>query len=284
MANQTNKINKVIDLFNKLIAEHGSETLKNIVVGDDFQAQLNAAAGKKQPKKPKKVVDPSAPKKPTTTWRLFCADTRDKLREENPGLKMAEITALQSPMWTALQASTKPEDIKKIEEYKATVAEQKAAYQLAKGDDKPAAPAKPPKNAYQLFMKEERHKYKEEGETFGEVTKKVAAAWKQIKAEDPERAQTYSDRVKNWGSETEPSADEEEVDEGADVSASEGSQSEAEDVVVATPESNKLEEDIDTILGRMVQEEERAEQTPAPKKQRRPRCKSKKAATATATA
>ena len=89
MAN--NKTNKVIDLYNKLIAEHGSETLKNILVGDDFQAQLNAAMGKKQPKKPKKEVDPTAPKKPTTTWRLFCADTRDKLREKNPSLKMSEM-------------------------------------------------------------------------------------------------------------------------------------------------------------------------------------------------
>lgn len=279
MANQTNKTNKVIDLFSKLIIEHGSETLKNILVGDEFQAQLNAAVGKKQPKKPKKVLDPTAPKRPTTTWRLFCSDTRDELREKNPGLKMSEITALQSPMWTALQASEKPDDIRKIEDYKAIVAVEKEAYQIAKGGGKAAvaAPPKPPKNSYQLFMKEERHKYKEDGDTFGTTTKKLAAAWKQLKLEDPERVQSYSDRVKSW------SLSVENTPELSDPPSSAAEEEESEPEDVANSAETKLQEDIDIILSRLVEDEDREEQeevVEAVKKQRRPKCKAKKATVA----
>jgi len=193
------KMNKVIDLYEELIMEHGDDTLKNIIGSKDFQKKLLAASGKK---KLKKTKDPDSPKKPTTAWMLFCNDTRPQLKDENPGLKMSEISKLMSPMWQELQKSTDPDDVARVAGYKKIVDEERSVYNASKKKIKEETPPKKPRNAYQLFQKEERAKPKVDGETFGETTQRISAAWKQLKETDPEKVEEYKTRVKNWDSDT----------------------------------------------------------------------------------
>lgn len=188
-----NKINKVIDLYTELIMEQGDDTLKTIINSNDFKAKLLAAIGQKKLKKSK---DPNSPKKPTTAWLLFCNDTRPTLKEANPSLKMSEITSLMSPMWVQLQESKDPDDIAKVAAYNKIVEGERNVYKAAKDKVKAEKPKKVPRNAYQLFMMNERAKPKPDGETFGETTKRMAVAWAQLKENDPEKIEMLTAEVK----------------------------------------------------------------------------------------
>lgn len=50
-------------------------------------------------KRPKKVRDPNAPKRPQTSFFLFCRDHREQVRRENPGISMLELNKVLSQMW-----------------------------------------------------------------------------------------------------------------------------------------------------------------------------------------
>ena len=277
----SNSINKVIDLYNKLIAEHGSEEIKSMVLADEFQSEVTKAIGKtkKACGGARKAKDPNKPKKPTTTWLLFCADERARVREDNPQLKMSEISSLLSPMWTKLQASTNSEDIARIEKYKAIVEEQRKAYKESMANytgsgsseeegasepkpKKSKPEPKPPKSGYQLFMKMERAKPKPEGETFGETTKRISAMWKQLKETDPEQVERLCNQAKA-GLVVQP------VEESKGETASEASDDEA------TAEDEGVVDDIDAILSKLTnEEEEEVVEKPKTKAktQRRPKC------------
>jgi len=235
------KMNKVIDLYEELIMEHGDDTLKNIIGSKDFQKKLLAASGKKKLKKPK---DPDSPKKPTTAWMLFCNDTRPQLKDENPGVKMSEISKLMSPMWQELQKSTDPDDVARVTGYKKIVDEERSVYNASKKKIKDETPPKKPRNAYQLFQKEERAKPKIDGETFGETTQRISAAWKQLKETDPEKVEEYKTRVKNWGSDTEASSSETEQ-------APEDESSSDEDEPGNNLTLDEASESIEEVLGEM---------------------------------
>lgn len=237
-----NKTNKVIDLYTELIMEQGDDTLKKIINGGDFKAKLLAASGQKKLKKSK---DPNSPKKPRTTWLLFCNDTRPKLKKANPELKMSEITSLMSPMWVDLQASTEPEDIATINGYKKIVEDERSIYNAAKANVEKSKPKKFSKNAYQLFMKEERTKPKPAGETFGETTKRISVEWAKLKEDDPGKIEELVNRVKQMKEEATSSA------------------SEAEEVSVSeTEEASEPEAEltIESILEKMHNEDSEEEE------------------------
>jgi hypothetical protein len=241
-----NKINKVIDLYNELIMEQGDDTLKTIINSNDFKAKLLTASGQKKLKKSK---DPNSPKKPTTAWLLFCNDTRPTLKEANPSLKMSEITSLMSPMWVQLQESKDPDDVAKVAGYSKIVEAERNVYKAAKDKVKAEKPKKVPRNAYQLFMMNERAKPKPDGETFGETTKRMAVAWAQLKENNPEKIEMLTAEVKKLRASVEDSsASETETPSEPEVL------SETEAEVTATEEEAEIH--IEDILQKMHQEED----------------------------
>ena len=62
--------------------------------------------------KNKKVKDPNAPKKATTTYFAFMSEVRSKVKEENPNLKTQELSKIMGKMWRDMDS----EDKKKYEE------------------------------------------------------------------------------------------------------------------------------------------------------------------------
>jgi hypothetical protein len=249
----TNKMNKVIDLYEELIMEHGDETLKSIIDSKDFKKKLLAASGRK---KLKKTKDPDEPKKPTTGWLLFCGETRAQLMAENPGTKQSELSKMMSPMWKKLQESKDPDDVARVAGYLKTVEQERATYNSSKKKAKEEALPKKPRNAYQLFAKEERANIKIEGESWGTTTKRISEAWKSLKEEDSEKVDEYKSRVKNWGSDDEASSsDTDRPEEGGD----DGTGSEADDdSVVNNLMLTDADIDIETVLEKMQQDEHEA--------------------------
>jgi len=183
--------------------EQGDDTLKTIINGRDFKAKLLTATGQKKLKKPK---DPNSPKKPTTAWLLFCQDTRPKLKEGNTSLKMSEITSLMSPMWAKLQESNDPDDVTTVADYNKIVEAQRSVYKTAKDKVTAAKPKKAPRNAWALFMRNERAKPRPLGETVGDTTSRISAAWAQLKDDDPKKIEELTAEVKRLRAEADDSS------------------------------------------------------------------------------
>ena len=82
------KMNKVIDLYEELIMEHGDETLKNIIGSKDFQKKLLAASGKKKLKKTKKPTKPKKhpgnPRNPRDPTKIKNIKIQKPKKHKNP--------------------------------------------------------------------------------------------------------------------------------------------------------------------------------------------------------
>ena len=227
--------------------EQGDDTLKTIINSTDFKAKLLTAAGQKKLKKSK---DPNIPKKPTTTWLLFCNDTRPKLKQQDPSLKMSEITSLMSPMWADLQKSKNPDDVATVDGYNKIVEAQRTVFKAAKDKVVANKPKKTPKNAWQLFMKYERAKPKPEGETFGTTTTRISAAWARLKEDDPQKIAELTAEVKSMRAE---------ADESSASECENASDTEAASATEAASDTEATEEQtmsIEAILQKMHEEDD----------------------------
>jgi hypothetical protein len=109
------KVNEVIDrvvsLLNKLPNKNRSigleETIKSLQ-SQQFKESIKGLFPKK-----KKLKDENAPKKAKTSYMYFCDEMRSKLRDENPEMKMTEITKILGSTWKDLSDDEKGVYVKK---------------------------------------------------------------------------------------------------------------------------------------------------------------------------
>jgi hypothetical protein len=81
----------------------------------------------------KKKKDPNAPKRGLSAYMFFANDQRDKVREDNPGIKFGEVGKLLGEQWKALTEKQRSPYEAKAAADKKRYEEEKAAYQA--GDD-----------------------------------------------------------------------------------------------------------------------------------------------------
>ncbi|KAF2280266.1 uncharacterized protein EI97DRAFT_455174 [Westerdykella ornata] len=82
----------------------------------------------------KKKKDPNAPKRGLSAYMFFANEQREKVREENPGIKFGEVGKLLGEKWKSLSEKQRaPYDAKAAADKK-RYEEEKAAYN-AGGDD-----------------------------------------------------------------------------------------------------------------------------------------------------
>ncbi|KAF3007562.1 Non-histone chromosomal protein 6 [Curvularia kusanoi] len=81
-----------------------------------------AAAGKKK-------KDPNAPKRGLSAYMFFANEQRDKVREENPGIKFGEVGKMLGEKWKALSEKQRTPYEAKAAADKKRYEEEKAAYQ-----------------------------------------------------------------------------------------------------------------------------------------------------------
>lgn len=75
----------------------------------------------------KKKKDPNAPKRGLSAYMFFANDNRDKVREENPGIKFGEVGKLLGERWKELTEKEKAP-------YEAKAATDKKRYEKEKAE------------------------------------------------------------------------------------------------------------------------------------------------------
>ena len=174
-------------------------------------------AGKKKSSGKK---DPNKPKRGKSAYLFFCADHREKAKEElGDGAKATEVTAELGRQWNELKASTKASDKKKLEKYEELAREDKERYESEmveyspkESDVDPEATQiiEPEKKAgekkagekkagekkdsgkkvtgYVLFCKEHREEVVADNPELkgAEITKILAGMWKDLDSEEQE--------------------------------------------------------------------------------------------------
>ncbi|KAF7845924.1 hypothetical protein BT93_L0027 [Corymbia citriodora subsp. variegata] len=82
----------------------------------------------------KRKKDPNAPKRGLSAYMFFANEQRDKVREDNPGIKFGEVGKLLGEKWKSLNEKQKTPYEAKAAADKKRYEEEKAAY-TAGGDD-----------------------------------------------------------------------------------------------------------------------------------------------------
>lgn len=122
-----------IDLLMKKMqeADIDIDDLKDIIleVREDIKKSLTEAVTVKATKKAKKEKkDPSAPKIATTAFMFFSNEVRPKIREEEPELKLTEISKKIGAMWKEMDEDDKKPYNDKAARDKVRYEKEKAAY------------------------------------------------------------------------------------------------------------------------------------------------------------
>ncbi len=89
----------------KSLSDEERKTYEDLAAKDKARYQEEMEA--KGLAKPKPVVDETLPKKPLSSFFLFSAEAREKLKKEEPDIKQTEILKKIGSQWKELDAETK---------------------------------------------------------------------------------------------------------------------------------------------------------------------------------
>ncbi|XP_054717717.1 FACT complex subunit Ssrp1-like [Uloborus diversus] len=121
-------------------------------------------------KRQKKERDENKPKRPPSAYFLYLADVREKIKKDNPGISITEITKKAGEMWKEVSDKSKWEEAaavakkeyeKKMAEYKASGGGAATSSKSSKGektpkkDDKKVSPTKSPAKSPGSFKSKE---------------------------------------------------------------------------------------------------------------------------------
>jgi hypothetical protein len=215
---QMKNINAHVEAF---LAEHGDENILELWQDEEVQKQfnklINATKNKGSGKK-----DPNKPKRGKSAYLFFCADNREKAKEElGEEAKATEVTAELGRRWNDLKASTKASAKKKLEKYEELAREDKERYEGEMTDyDPPPSDGKKVngkkgsgkkdtnkpkrgKSAYLFFCADNREKAKEElgeGAKATEITAELGRQWNELKAStnasDKKKLEKYEEQAR----------------------------------------------------------------------------------------
>ncbi|EAT84650.2 hypothetical protein SNOG_08374 [Parastagonospora nodorum SN15] len=83
----------------------------------------------------KKKKDPNAPKRGLSAYMFFANEQRDKVREDNPGIKFGEVGKMLGEKWKALNEKQRTPYEAKAAADKKRYEEEKAAYQAGEEEE-----------------------------------------------------------------------------------------------------------------------------------------------------
>lgn len=164
---------------------------------------------------PPKIVDTN-PDRPTkhTDYQLYCADHREEVVAAHPEAKNSEITKIMGQQWKALKEDKSAKAKKQVAEYQKHAKAEKAAYEKAmesyeapeeyKKVRKPRKaklnldPNRPTKrNSFVIYCADNRAAVKEDNPDAkpAEITKLLAADWREHKEEESEIYKEYQEKA-----------------------------------------------------------------------------------------
>lgn len=117
------------------------------------------SSGGEKRKRTKK--DPNAPKRPLSSYMLFCQEERENVKKENPDLKAKEILSELGKRWKGLDDDEKKKYQDRFEEDKKRYDQEKAAYDAQKKEEGSEEESKPKKTRRSKKKKAEEEEEEE---------------------------------------------------------------------------------------------------------------------------
>jgi hypothetical protein len=157
------------------VKNHDDEVKKEMA--KEMNKKIKKIEAKASGKKVKKQRDPNMPKRPSTSYMLYCSENREKVKNENSEMKPKDITTRLGELWNALSEKEKTKYSKKAEKERAVYNKLMDQYKI----DHPVISA--PKGAmssYMLFCKDNHDKVvaKHPDTKQTEITKILSEMWK----------------------------------------------------------------------------------------------------------
>ena len=199
----------------EIIASVNSEDLQSQMkkaISAGIPKKVRSTSSTKSPKE-KKLKDENAPKRPKSAYMFFAEKKRAEIREEQPDLKMTEVSKVIGERWKEVTPESKAKYAKKAEKDKERYQEElndyvrpsdevlleqkgnqkkkrgKSSSDKKKRTKKPEGAPKGAKSAYMFFCAAKRDEVKESFPDFKmtEVSKELGRMWKEDFATDEQR-------------------------------------------------------------------------------------------------
>ena len=229
MSGKMNKMNKnMMELLNMFVEYVNNE------IGVDFETPLNDnemsqdellanflkqdSIKKLIPKetstkgKNKKEKDPAAPKRPKSSYIIFCGAKRDEIKKKNPEMKATEITSKLGEIWQSLNDKQKKKYVDEAGKDKERYEEEMNEYVPSEGFEKKGkkkSKAKRAPSGYIIFCQDKREEIKSENPEMKatEITKELGRQWKELSQEEKDE---YNQRSKDMNAELKAQSEDEE--------------------------------------------------------------------------
>lgn len=206
-----------IDFTSNIVASNSSleqeefkKTLMNKDVRQKFEEFLktNKIKQKKDKKDPANTSD--EPKKPKSSYIIFCSAERDAIVESNPGIDHKEITSLLGQLWKEIQVSNKDLFQKYVDEAakeKAEYEDKMKAYRILHNIPEKIEKVKKPKvvksekaeSPFYYYLKDMESEVAEANPDMKkkDIYAKIKADWKELKDEKDDIVKKYKKIAKD---------------------------------------------------------------------------------------
>ena len=227
MSGKMNKMNKnMMELLNMFVEYVNNE------IGVDFETPLNdnemsqdellanflkqdsikKLIPKESSTKNKKEKDPAAPKRPKSSYIIFCGAKRDEIKKKNPEMKATEITSKLGEIWQSLNDKQKKKYVDEAGKDKERYEEEMNEYVPSEGFEKKGkkkSKAKRAPSGYIIFCQDKREEIKSENPEMKatEITKELGRQWKELSQEEKDE---YNQRSKDMNAELKAQSEDEE--------------------------------------------------------------------------
>jgi len=216
--NKMNKMNKNMMELLTMFVEYVSNE-----IGVDFESPLNdnemsqdellvnflkqdsikKLVPKESSTKNKKEKDPAAPKRPKSSYIIFCGAKRDEIKKKNPDIKAKDILSKLGEMWKALNDKQKKKYVDEANKDKERYEGEMNEYVPSEGfekKDKKKSKAKRAPSGYIIFCGDKREEVKTENPEMKatEITKELGRQWRELSQEEKDE---YNQRSKDMNAE-----------------------------------------------------------------------------------
>ena len=167
------------------------------------QDSIKKLVPKESSTKNKKEKDPAAPKRPKTSYIIFCGAKRDEIKKKNPDMKGKEILSKLGEMWKALNDKQKKKYVDEANKDKERYEGEMNEYVPSEGfekKDKKKSKAKRAPSGYIIFCGDKREEVKTENPEMKatEITKELGRQWRELSQEEKDE---YNQRSKDMNAE-----------------------------------------------------------------------------------
>ena len=185
------------------------EILSNFLKQNSIQKLIPKESSTKS--KNKKEKDPAAPKRPKSSYIIFCGAKRDEIKKKNPNMKATEITSKLGELWKTLNDKQKQKYIDEANKEKEKYQEEMNDYVPSEGFEKKdkKKKAKRVPSGYILFCQDKREDVKSENPDMKatEITSELGKLWKQLSQEEKDE---YNQKSKEMSAELKAQSEDEE--------------------------------------------------------------------------